>query len=45
MVSFIESSLVHFAGMPELRVKNSLSQITGGLEALVKTDRNASESV
>jgi hypothetical protein len=45
IVSLVESSLIHFTGMPELRVKNGLSQITGGLEALVKTGRYTSGSV
>jgi len=39
IMCFAESSLVGFAGMSEFRVKNSLSQITRALEALVQAIR------
>ena len=32
----VKSGLVRFGGMPKLRVKKSLSKITGTLEALVE---------
>jgi len=40
IMCFVKSSLVGLAGMSEFSVKNSLSQITRALEALVQAIRN-----
>ena len=36
IVSFVKGGLVRFIGMRKLRVKESLSKITGGLEAHIE---------